>query len=853
MSQPVFTLLHPEEAPFIGLYSAANPFAVQKGRWIDAYNLRFNGNGLKVRGACTALGSSPAGTAALGAAGVYLNGTYYLVVAAVDGSNTGIFKIDQSTGAPTELTSNSGSTKHGVTRFTSTTREVQFAVVYDFAARKDLLVISNGNESIRVWDESAAELSIHQEISLPAGSSSLERVEFGWSGPLPIGNTSHTLVNSGANFALTYQGASPNKFLRLTITTSVAASDTAEIQCSAVDMSNARQLHMVYEVDGGVTWLSIWDDIKVEISENGADYYTVYDPFSAEGERIIEACDDIGRFYIVAFALDHIASANRNAVTRVRFTWVGAARGAGSSLLLDLYGIGASGNVPGGSVYSLSYYHSASRAESKSLIVQNCRYLRVDEADTGAGSQRQPDLSLPRSEALYYRPTVYFQNTSQATRDTGVDTLRIYRRDPGDIPGMQPVFVKTVSLATYGGGAWSFVSGTALSIRSDTDTVDSASRDIQIWAPDAFHRIIPAAAALYSLLGRLYCGNIVYDGKSERGTVWISEERNPFRFRLALRRIFGSIDPTSASLFTLQGEEVRGFASFGAHASAGATAFVGTDRSLYAVSDRGAAALASPQYIGPYGVMTWRTLQSWLGSVVWLGSDRHVIQIGTDGAPRSLSMYVVEDRFLDTTAPENSAAVVFKNQYLISYQQSGSSNKRILVYDFMLRQWISDDRIPGAATVNAKYLVRLPNVKGDRLFMIAANSQPYKYDSSDENGDLGGTLIDCGLKSGALHDAGWYRLEVSGVGVMCDTGAGATATTLRAALFGEQVGDNASGTIDIDDAVDIWKWDKTVNDIDPGVSGNGIQVSVDFKLPRASQITAIVCRARRVGEGASGQ
>lgn len=840
----VIHVLHPELAPFIGIYPSAHPLALGPGRFEDVYNLRPSGGGLVCRGPVTALGSA-VGTSALGLYGALVNGTYYLLVASVNTGKTRVYWVDMSTGAATEITAGSG--KYGDTRLSSTSAPVAFAVVHDYAARKDVVVISNGTDDVRIWDEANTITAVHKTVPLPSGKSSVERIEFGWAGPVPLGNTTYTVTNSGGGVTGAHSGSSPNKYMRLTISNTVATNDNSYFEFTAVDMRNAKQLHLVYEVDGGVLFDALWDDIKVEVYD-GSGWHTVYEPFTVNGDLQIAENDDIGRFYTAAFPLEHISDTARSTISRIRFTWVGSARASGDSYVIDFYGIGASGMVPARARYAFSYYNSGSRAESQAIIVRSYRYLRVDEADTGAGTQRMPDLSLSETEGLFYKATCYYQNTANTERDAGVDYLRVYRRDPGDDPAVPAVFAFSKQIAAYT-ASWAFSSGSEYQMQSTADTVDSSDRDLQSWVPDAFHRVIPKAKVLKAVLDRLHCGNLVYDSYTERGAVWVSEERNPFRFRLSLRRIYGAIDPTSAALFSIAGEEVRAFALAGAYASGGTTVYTLTDRSLFGVADRGASALSSPQYIGPYGTLAGATVQSYLGTITWLSMDKQIVRVAQDGSIESLSLYVTDSLISGSTAPENSAATVFKNSYLMAFQRSGAStNDRVLVFDYLRKQFVSNDRMPG--TSNAKYMVVVPTAKGDKMFVISAAGQVYKYDHEDANGDLGGSTIAVGLKTGAFHFDGFFRVQVSQCGYLGDTVSGGSMSTARTALFGSESGDSPNGTIDIDDATAIWKYDLTTKNIPPGVSGNGVQLALDGNLIRGAKIIGVSAKVRPFGDGA---
>ena len=168
---PEVTILSPQH-PARGMLSWPDPASLPEGYWSRLVNLRLDRNNLEVRRPCADLqasyGASP--SSVLGAWSGTLNGSTMLLSAQVVSGATRIFKSADAV-TWSEVSQGTG-VAYPSTRLTSTAAEVSFAVVRDTYTSRDVVVVSNGVDSPRVFDPldtdgTSSNFTTHAPISPP--------------------------------------------------------------------------------------------------------------------------------------------------------------------------------------------------------------------------------------------------------------------------------------------------------------------------------------------------------------------------------------------------------------------------------------------------------------------------------------------------------------------------------------------------------------------------------------------------------------------------------------------------------------------------------------------------------------
>ncbi len=479
-------LYDPDKLPITGMLSAPNPASLKYGQWSQLTNIRLGHGAVEVRSGCYKLTDTiPVGMESRGWCNVTLNGTACLIVAGRVSGSTLIYSVDLVDYTYTEITASSG--QFGNTRFAAD-GEVIFSVVRDAIAARECLVIQNGYDYPRVWDNSAGTLAIHEPINPPNNTASQGSL-LTWPVAFPVydsgGSNSFSVTSNFTNTLRT-------GYWELNGTTgAITQNATWQVVIpTAKDLSLARQLILLANQDPD---FAIWmQNIKIEFANNAGTYVTVYD--AANQYTFIEVPDETEDYSWFGFSLDHLdrTATTMTAVKRLRITWVGSSVASGVLPLKIYLAAGSGQNVNGGSQHAISYYNSASGAESIAQYIGFIQTARL--MDTGGyityGSN-QPRII--QSQLFYYDYVLTFQNTTEAERDKGVDTLRVYRKGPE-----QSFFsyLISVGLATYDGTSWDFTDGTneGFSINAPTSVVDSGTNVQSSFVGSSFASVNPGTA-----------------------------------------------------------------------------------------------------------------------------------------------------------------------------------------------------------------------------------------------------------------------------------------------------------------------------------------------------------------------
>lgn len=800
----------------VGMKSSPSPVSLVPGEFALMQNVRLSNRGLKTRLGCARVGSSPVvdptpNTKTRRAAKtVALNGTEYQVVVSNSDAGTGvrIHTIDATTGAWTELTASSG--QYGATRFSGSTSDFYcIAVVSDPQSQKEYLVVNGLNQNPRVWD--GTNLAIHVAIDPPSS-----RALYPSTPTLPKyfnikDESANSITNSGANWAASDTGNNPDHYFTIVRNTTTDTNPTVVLTfSSAVDFSACPQLILGWES----AYLAWWENVKIEINDGG--YTTVWDPTSTTDAYEPVDWDSANDRYAAGFAINHIASGSRNAVTDVKLTWVGKEPASSATMLLYL--IAGAGSAQGLCQHAISYLNSASRAESIALVVENV----LPEIIANLGGPRIDGLRIPYSDKLYYDYEVSFQNTSTAQKDLGVDTLLIYRNDPGDLSGVYS-YVTSVSLATYSAPNWSFASGSALSVRTATDTASAEDKTLSLYAPDAYHRTIPSnGEAMAYGSGRLFVGRR-WNGTTFISELWISQLDHPFRFRRDVKYFAaGDIDETSALRNTFPGETFRQVLTTQTDKLDVAGIFIWTDQSLYALSGVTATELSRMRRITPHGTYYPNSCCEDKGRVFWVDTKGDILKYGPEGF-QNLSAEQVEGRMsalLGFGGEFQIHACFFKNLYRIAYDTAGATNPasisktKALVWDDIQQAFTEDDPASTLA-----FDMWLPSQT--KLYVVMSDHYLYEYEKAATTAD-NGSAFTTKLTGGEIHNDMWTPVHVGHMGIVCDDGASSSWTTTR--TFRKD-GSTSTGTIDTDVSTNqAWRRDTA----SPRPGGYGLSCQPDW-------------------------
>ena len=849
---PENLVLFSPNVPFQGLKTKMKPCTLTPGEWSAVAGFRYDDGTLTVRDGISEVTASAvdASPTFLGAAAVTLNNVRYVVAAWVVSGATRIYRLNS--GAWTEMTSASGDNSHDQTnRFTSTTARVTFTVVRDSdetqvyngnvvgnAGARDWLVIQNGVEAPRVWTNinliSPTLVGVpwpHQPITPPQSGSQVNKVKLTWPVYLTCsGATMPTYTASDADVTLASTGTSPNNNIQATFTNATDNGDWVKMDwqtaLSAINLSSSKQLIFIYDTTNPL----IWQYLKVEISEDDATYTTVYDPTTATYSHQLVEMDDVGKFYAVAFPIDQITSTLRDAVDFIRLTWVGPARvSSDSTITLNIYTIAGSGKAPGSCQHAISYFNSNSRAESVAQIVQTIDAQKLYDI----GGRDINDTRIPNSDLLYYTYQVTAMNVSTTDRDAGVDTLKIYRRDPGESQFTQLSTWNEICSWTAAGG-WAYTSGSEYSVRSFSDNHTRDQKIITSVKPDALHKVIPVSGAQIGAGGRLFCGNILETASSPQqyGAVWFSKKNYPFRFRAFLNvdddRVLG------ANTVLFAGETVKAFAKTPSGLAGGETIWCLTDRSTYVLDGQDSYTLGSPRPMAEYGTPAERSVVSSRGSIWYVDNDKQ-LRVWVNGSTVTPSRGTIEDKLSASADISTVSGVYAKERYYFSYRPNGgTTNSRICCFNDKLGVFEFDEPLPSPVT--AEQIIYFNDSNTMKLYVFATNGKIYYYEDPSATQDLGAN-ISVALSPMEAHDQMWRNFAMYEVGVLADDTSG-TLTFTRTAKPDGSTG-NGPGVIDMNGSENqVWRQDviDATTGQRPGADGVAIQLAMTGSLTGATKI-----------------
>ena len=778
------TLFHPVEKPFRGLCSKRSIVALNQGLYNVVKNFRYDEELFRVRFPMTTPGTvtqSPLASSGkwIGKWSGHLNGVATRVAA---DNNGNVYSL--GTGhARTTLTASSG--KYGDTRLDAQWLMVSFAPVKDKRTGIEYLVIQDGKGYARVWNpnetDSGERIAINQPISLPNGKALYPCVA-----TMPkfftVSNHSNTSYsNSNARFSAadTAGSSTTANYIEWAIDTTAASGDTSAWTLGNIDLSGCPKL-AVY-IDGD--YPGIMEQLQLDLTDSGAGSNTIWNRASTATvykpyDVVTLDGDNKKRIYI--FSIEHLTSAQRDAVTGLLWTFKGTPPGVNKDI--KCYGVWGCGKIQGGATYTISLLNQGSRAESPGL-----RYDAPDivgEYLRNIGCSASLQERLPVTALMTYQYNVTFQNTTTAEQTAGVDAAVIYRSDPGE-DTYQRSYVATKVLSTYS-GSWSFsaddlsAAQSARSLFTYTDNADVGAKDLSIVEPDSDCVTIPKGIWMESTSERLFVASFETAGgygTPSYSALWASDVSNFSRFY----RYHRSEEQGTRNEFS--GEILICMKTMPSSVYGVATMLVLTNAGLYRLSPTSATSINRMERIAPYG--TWAPYSVAVGpeAVYWVDQYKIVREYSGNGV-RDISSLSIQDKLdgvggLSWSVGGQSNGKLFfggfwREKYYLSCDQDGSNSwtanvETPLIYDTRRDAWMED--VLGHAGTSTRFW----DAFQDFLFVYSLDGLVYRYEDSD---------------SAQATDG--YQYETGGVPV---AGTGYTAVLKTGAIFPGMQGDGNNGLV----------------------------------------------------------
>jgi len=731
--------------PCLGQFSKKSPVMLDAGEFATVENFRLDELIPRVRwgmartGTASVLGLN--GDFCVGQWAGLLNGVFYLVQAWYINatSNIAIYAGTDPGGNLSEVTSNTGATKYGVTRLSSLYVQVSFAPFKDLRTGKEYLVIQDGVSSPRIWNPAEStsnqKVAINAEVTLPTvGPTHAGVLTFPiYFSVKDAANTSYATGGSGFSGSDTTGSGSSStaNYPTLTITTGVTSpgsgSDYVTVTLGTKDLSGCPQLALLYKT----TYADFFEKVKIEIVDSGAGNTTIWDPSASSSIYRMDKinADTDSETFFALFAIDQIAAASRDAVTGLKFSWVGQSDPSATQTF-EIYMVAGTGKIRGNALHSFAYLNSGSRSESAAIWLGAEHYQ--GEYVRNLGARQDLAVRIPNDARCFYQYNINYQNTSTADRDVGVDSLVVYRSDVGESPGLR-TYVATSTIASYSGG-WSFSSGSAGSLVTYSDNTPVEDKDVSVLAPDLNTGTIPKGIWMLSVNDRLLV--LAYDSTGSYNapaysSLWASDYGG-IRFRRTHKF------ETDGTRVAFQGEILTCAVQMPTSVFGVNTVLLFSNKAFYRITATSATLINRPERVGSYGTWTPYAVATSSDSVFWLDQLRHVRKYGSGGTT-DLSALSVQDE-LDVIGGNAWAigstgnlwaayGTFFDEKYYISFDRSGtyshiSGREQPLVFDTRVGGW-SKDTI-GSNSLSTRFWA----VFNSQLWVQSKDRYTYQYDRS---------------------------------------------------------------------------------------------------------------------------
>ena len=797
-----FTLYEPRDAPFAALNTRFDKASLPPGVWRWASNVRRDKGVVRARnGVAEVFGAAPGGIAngtVRGAASLSLAGQQHLLIAISDPASAGKVRIFARTMSNpwSELTVSGADPmddKFGDTRLSANTEFVWFAAVPDPLERRTVVVIQNGIDQPRVWDPAAtspasARLAVHRQVQPPPRGAA----EFSFSPFIDLQAGVHTYANTAGSVEFASVDAPPDRFVRLTVSTSAASGDSAEIQSIGLSCPpEVRQIAIVAKPSVA----DMMDRLRIQVRV-GSTWHTLQDGIDPQYPR---AAVPLGVEDAFIYAFDNPATTSPFFIDRLRVVWVSGA--PSDTETLDIYAISGTGDQPGGSQYAISYASSSSRAESPGVVLPSRYTTRL----AGIGGPVLGGAVIGEHPSLFYTVAIRHRVPSQAVAGEGVDSLYVYSMLPGE---SRFVWSGSSVFAVYSNGSWVAPSANFGLMASVPPGVPWIARRVLVQAPDGYHQPLPVGGPLAFANGRLFASGV---RDSSTSMIWISQHGNPWRMREA-----STGDAESPTSISLAGEKVQAMVAASSSTFGSSSIHVYTDGKALVLAGASERLVSTPRVAGDAGTRSPRSAATLRGAVYVLDSDG-VVQAFAGGAVRDISRLEMGDllegipfdrrRFVSSAAGNGRLYVAFT-------PAGETANTRVAVFNTVDAQWESVDSLPTG--VDAEVLLRHWDeaASRDRTLAVARDGRVFELEAPGQAGDLtaeAGVLVDFALP--AIHVGMRASLTVGAVSFACDPALGRSLSVVRT----YDGGGSGASSLDLSSAgTMVWREDG-------GISGSGVQ------------------------------
>ena len=874
MGSSILRLFDPSGNPVRGMRSYPTPSGLPRGFWSQLTNVYFDNSALKVRdGASKLTPSVPVANASFrGAWQGYLNGTAYIIAAYRVGSYTQVYSCNTTTFAWTELTGDGTGVNGayaGNTRF-PTDGDVVYAPSYNPQLGAEFLVVQNGVDYPRIYSPATTEpgalVTIHQLVTVPNAPNALQ-VLLNW--PVQV-----TLFSPGT-FGITATGykylwleqgyyAAADSSVTVALKTGIGGAIPSALTWTSGPLNFASSKYVVFLCRSGNAAVGatpaiigtplMWNQVQVCMSSNpavlapnGTTCQSVWSPVHSQYAPVyIPDIDPTDPYkFAVAFPLSNVDVTQASITATKQFIFylndniagpITAPLSESDVTILAIYG---DGSVPGTSVYGLSYAASGSGAESYGQLLTN---LTTEVAILPVGSP-YTGLSIPNSPLLYYNPAVDFQNTSAAQIQAGVDTVGIYRMDPGEFNYDLVAFYRTSTFTTGTPGSWSLTNADAKLTYNDT-TPTSGKNPTVLW-PDAYQLPIPIGSTMVSSNSRLYVGGVAGSG-SAPNAVWISRFQNPFRFSKQVAFINASQpDLQSPTTVQFQGEVVQVVKKITGTLVGVDTVLCLTNTNGYLLEGSDVVSLSRPaRVLDGVGCPYPRTVCTHIGTTYFVDNQNQVRSYKSGQAQR-ISRLKIDDKLNGYTLTESSMAVMLDRVYLSVRPPAIAQYTNQLVYDQPLNEWLEHSLASG----DGKQILSMDCLTPAVIYAFSDAGLIYQLERPGALSDDGHGIV-VTLTTPALSNGMWMAVYGESVGMVADwpgitTSYDPTFAVTRTVRdpAGSQI-NNCQIDLKSDTRSTKWVWEKAVdsngNTIKPGAGGISIQVTLQGIMPATTNFYAIV-------------
>jgi len=893
------SIYNPATMPCRGMKSFPHPASLQDGEFNLLQNLRIEDFGLVTRGGAKAQTSGEGSTDVIkGAAILSVNGVQFAIVARQT-AGAGLVDVyimvisgSGSIGPTTWVQITSASGKYGNTRLSASTEFVNFAVVKESDAyttgttipsNREYIVINNGIDYPRIYDPSGGggvdNMAIHSEIEAPDFAPT--RSNFTWAQFVTIA----TLVGSSSGTA-TFTNPTAGQGAISIFPTSATPGNLVRWPFASLVMANseilaAEQFHIVYKCDGEPF---PWTKVKVRLQRDtvGTYNYVLHTPAIIADEEwmdpVVVALG--GDYYLAAFStaqiysdtpayLGYLKNLGDN-ITGIAIEWYGEGGTASPAVQtsITMIGIGISGAIQAGASFGLTHYNEGSKAESRGRIARNAGGARL--AVVG-GASKFEHLRLPENPGLYYsyelrraRPEV--SNTVNRGLSHALWYMKRY--------GSQEFNLLAPSITGLWNSATSSWKEAGLKGQIAITYVQLDEAQLRTM-PDAYHLPILPAGSMISAGNRLFLGDVGETvNATNRGDVWFSEEKQPFRFRRFVRFLDANVpDLTSPSRIAFSGETVQGFARVSGGVLGADGVLIFTDRSVWAVDGIDSFQLSRPRRVVPHGTKSPRSIAEHRDAVYWLDTEQQIRSLSTGFY--GVSVGRVEDKLRDIVPARIKyvAGAIYRDRYYLGYSRNSftdTSNLAMLIYDIKRDAWMMDVLADGLSAD-----VLIGGLAGDktRLIGFMKNGRLWEGELTNFHRDYGttassGTLMELAIKTREYTDQFWRYVTIGQVGIVCDEVSSTDLRTRRfvrgglATAYPPQWPDQSYiGNLRLYNADSplptmVWNWDHNISGTYfdsnqpqiPGATGVGIYVHIDGSILGNTAIHSLMMKYEETGK-----